>query len=62
MEKIIIFFNLCLPSEGEIECIFSKEEVKSQELCEQRVEQLEYEFADLIDLHQFNAKCERVKA
>jgi len=62
MEKIIILLNLCLPSDGAIECIFAKEEVKSQELCEQKVEQLEYEFSDLLNVHHFSVECQKVEA
>jgi|TARA_R100001460_G_scaffold34891_5_gene67544 hypothetical protein len=62
MEKIIILFNLCLPNDGAIECIFIEEEIKNQQMCEQKVEQLEHEFSDLLEVHHFSVKCEKVEA
>ena len=60
MNKIIIMLQLCLPNDGEVECIFSKHDVSDYQTCEKEIEQLEYEFSDLAEL--FNVKCEEVKA
>jgi|TARA_R100000426_G_scaffold7159_2_gene8808 hypothetical protein len=59
MEKVIILLQLCLPNEGITECVFSQEEVKSQQVCERRVEQLEYEFSDIAEF--LNIQCKEVK-
>ena len=60
MHKVIIMMQLCLPNDGEIECIFSKHDVEDHQTCEKQIEQLEYEFSDMAEL--FNVKCEEVKA
>lgn len=60
MEKVILLLHLCLPSDGTIECVFAKEEMQNQTMCEQRVEQLQYQFSD-IKADVFNLKCEEKK-
>ena len=60
MEKVILLLHLCLPSDGTIECVFAKEEMKNQTMCEQRVEQLQYQFSD-IKADVFNLQCEEKK-
>lgn len=60
MEKVILLLHLCLPSDGTIECVFAKEEMQNQTMCEQRVEQLQYQFSD-IKAEVFNLKCEENK-
>lgn len=60
MEKVILLLHLCLPSDGTIECVFAKEEMQNQTMCEQRVEQLQYQFSD-IKADVFNLKCEENK-
>ena len=60
MNKIIIRLQLCLPNDGEIECIFSEHKVEDYQTCERKIEQLEYEFSDIAEV--FNVKCEEVKA
>tara|TARA_R100000657_G_C4569252_1_gene35486 strand:+ start:55 stop:219 length:165 start_codon:yes stop_codon:yes gene_type:complete len=52
--------QLCLPNDGEIECIFSEHKVEDYQTCERKIEQLEYEFSDIAEV--FNVKCEEVKA
>ena len=59
MEKVIILLQLCLPNEGMTECVFSQEEVKSQQACERKVEQLEYEFSDIAEF--LHVQCKEVK-
>ena len=60
MESVIILLQLCLHNDGMTECVFSQEEVKSQQACERRVEQLEHEFSDIADL--LNIECKETKA
>ena len=60
MNKIIIMLQLCLPNDGEVECIFSKHDVPDYQTCEREIEQLEHEFSDMAEI--FNVKCEEVKA
>ena len=50
-----LIFQLCLPSDGQVECIFKKEEIKSYSLCEQRAEELQDEFFDLAQM--INIQC-----
>ena len=52
--------QLCLPNDGEVECIFSKHDVLDYQTCEREIEQLEHEFSDMAEI--FNVKCEEVKA
>ena len=56
METIILLLHLCLPNDGQTECLIVEEQMKSQQLCEQKVEQLNQDF---MDLEKFNASCER---
>jgi len=60
VEKVILLLHLCLPNNGTIECVFAKEEMKNQTMCEQRVEQLQYQFSD-IKADVFNLQCEENK-
>ena len=60
MNKVIIMLHLCLPNNGEMECIFSKHDVPDYQTCEKQIEQLEYEFSDLAEV--FNVKCKEVEA
>tara|TARA_R100001460_G_scaffold22239_2_gene45268 strand:- start:356 stop:538 length:183 start_codon:yes stop_codon:yes gene_type:complete len=60
MNKVIIMLQLCLPNDGEMECIFSKHDVPDYQTCEKQIEQLEYEFSDLAQV--FNVKCKEVEA
>jgi len=59
MNKVIIMLQLCLPNDGEMECIFSKHDVEDYQTCEEQIDQLEYEFSDLAEV--FNVKCKEVK-
>lgn len=56
METIILLLHFCLPNDGGTECLFMKEEMKSQQMCEQKVDELNQDF---MDLDMFNASCER---
>jgi len=56
METIILLLHLCLPNDGQTECLFIKEEMINQQMCEQKVEELNQDF---MDLDVFNASCER---
>ena len=56
METIILLLHLCLPNDGQTECLIVEEQMKSQQLCEQKVEELNQDF---MDLETFNASCER---
>ena len=56
METIILLLHFCLPNDGATECLLVEEQMKSQQMCEQKVEELNEDF---IDLDMFNASCER---
>jgi hypothetical protein len=56
MEKVILLLHLCLPNVDTTECFFMEEQMKSQEMCELKIEQLNEDF---MDLDTFNASCER---
>ena len=56
MEKIILSLHLCLPNVDTTECFFIEEQMKSQQMCEEKISQLNQEF---IDIETFNASCER---
>ena len=56
MEKVILLLHLCLPNVDTTECFFIEEQMKSQQMCEEKISQLNQEF---IDIEVFNASCER---
>ena len=56
MEKVILLLHLCLPNVDTTECLFIEEQMKSQQMCEEKISQLNQEF---IDIETFNASCER---
>jgi hypothetical protein len=56
MEKIILLLHLCLPNVDTTECFFIEEQMKSQQMCEEKISQLNQEF---IDIEVFNTSCER---
>jgi len=56
MEKVILLLHLCLPNVDITECFFIEEQMKSQQMCEEKISQLNQEF---IDIETFNASCER---
>ena len=56
MEKVILLLHLCLPNVDTTECLFIEEQMKSQQMCEEKISQLNQEF---IDIEVFNASCER---
>ena len=56
METIILLLHLCLPNDGQTECLLVEEQMNNQQMCEQKVEELNQDFSDL---EVFNASCER---
>ena len=56
MEKIILLLHLCLPNVDTTECFFIEEQMKTKQMCEKKISQLNQEF---IDIETFNASCER---
>ena len=56
MEKVILLLHLCLPNVDTTECLFIEEQMKSQQMCEEKISQLNQEF---MEIETFNASCER---
>jgi hypothetical protein len=56
MEKVILLLHLCLPNVDTTECFFIEEQMKSQQMCEEKISQLNQEF---MEIETFNASCER---
>jgi hypothetical protein len=56
METIILLLHFCLPNDGETQCLLVEEQMNNQQMCEQKVEELNQDF---MDLDVFNASCER---
>lgn len=53
--KYLLMLHLCLPNAGTTECFILKEEMKGQQMCEQKAEQL---YADFSEVEVFSVKCE----
>ena len=44
METIILLLHFCLPNDGTTQCLLVEEQMNSQQMCEQKVEQLNQDF------------------
>ena len=47
MEKVILLLHLCLPNVDTTECFFIEEQMKSQQMCEEKISQLNQEFMEI---------------